>query len=118
MGSPKKFDWHKVWVKNRGKLVSLTEDVKINGGEKYEVGNNAFADGFPYPFDEGFSIKGNGKIDTSRLLITYYLDRGIMGHYSAFVYTNDSTEVRKMDAKVKMSANDYKLETNWYIVND
>ncbi|MCC3158239.1 hypothetical protein LJ737_13405 [Hymenobacter sp. 15J16-1T3B] len=118
IGNQKKFDWHNVWASNREKLILLTEDIKVNGGKKYKLGNNEFVDGFPYPFNEGFVVKGGREIDSAKILVKYYLDRGVMDHYSAFVYTNDSSEVRNLNKKVEAGANDYKLESNWYIIND
>ncbi len=121
----RKIDWKKQWSKNQDKLKNLTEDILLHGNKKYNIGNNSFPSGFKYPFDQGFYISGrfykNRQLDTlnvENLMITYYMDRGLLDHYSAIVYTNDSISIEWLDNKVEQGGNDFKLESNWYVVND
>jgi hypothetical protein len=46
------------------------------------------------------------------------MDRGLSDHYSAIVFTNDSTVIAEMDENVKNEGNDFKIKQNWYAVND
>jgi hypothetical protein len=50
--------------------------------------------------------------------VTFYMDRGLSDHYSAIVFTNDSTVIAEMDENVKNEGNDFKIKQNWYAVND
>lgn len=38
--------------------------------------------------------------------------------YSAFVFTNDSINIREFDQKVANGANDFRIEPGWYMIND
>lgn len=122
--SPRKIDWKKEWLNNGNKLKSLTKDILRKGDEKYKPGINDFPDGFDYPFDDGFGISGTHSndgiigIDPEKITITFYVDRGIMDHYSAFIFTNDSSAIFNFDKNVENGGNDYKIEPNWYIISD
>ncbi|WP_343636264.1 hypothetical protein [Fluviicola sp.] len=117
----RKIDWKKEWSENRFRLEKLKNDILEKGDLKYQSGNNHFPDEFGYPFDDGFSINsynGHIGIDTKKTTITFYMDRGLLDHYSAIVFTNDSTVIAEMDANVKNGGNDFKIKENWYAVND
>lgn len=118
---PREIDWKSEWKKNRFRLEKLKNDVLKNGDKKYKSGNNDFPDEFEYPFDEGFSINsynGHSRIDTKKTTITFYMDRGLLDHYAAIVFTNDSAVIAAMDENVKNKGNDFKIKQNWYAVND
>ena len=118
---PREIDWKKEWKENASKLKNLTREIIANKEGKYKMGNNVFPDGFDYPFDEGFYIGYRHQdtlIDTNRISIRYYVDRGLLDHFSAFIYTKDSTEIKELAFKVQQHAGDYKIEDNWYMVND
>lgn len=89
---PRKIDWEKEWEKNESKLKALTADILAQGSNKYKTGINDFPKGFSYPFDDGFAISrtydttGVNTINTKRITITYYVDRGLLDHYSAFIF--------------------------------
>ena len=102
-------------------MKELADEIRNNKDQKYHFGNNSFPERFSYPFDDGFFInygRPASAVDPNHISIRFYLDRGLMDHFSAFIYTNDPDEIAMLDEKVKQAANDYKLETNWYIVND
>jgi hypothetical protein len=121
---PRDIDWQKEWNKNEMKLKGLAWDILTKGNDKYLAGNNEFPEGFKYPFDEGFYIEtpfqnGSGQIiDPRKLTIKFYVDRGLLDHYSAFIFTNDSTRIKEFDQKVKEGAGDHNIEFNWYMIND
>lgn len=66
---------------------------------------------------ESNDIRIKNPKDTT-VTITFYTDQGLNDHYSGFVYTNDSTEIETLDAKVKAGGNDFRLEPNWYLIHD
>jgi len=93
------------------------------GRQKYSVGNNNFLTGFNYPFDEDFFTEKpyygtTDRIDTRYLTIKFYVDRGLLDHYSTFIYSNDSLIIPELDRNVENGGNDFKLEENWHMIND
>jgi len=121
LGRPREIDWKKEWNKSGQELKILTQEIKENKGGRYQMGNNDFPGSFDYPFDEGFFIgyeSHDTLIDTTKISIRYYVDRGLLDHFSAFIYTKNSSEIRELDIKVRQGANDYKIEDNWYMIND
>jgi hypothetical protein len=50
--------------------------------------------------------------------ITFYTDRGLNDHYSGFIYTNDTIDIKTFDDNVKNGGNDFKLQPNWYLIHD
>jgi hypothetical protein len=120
---PRNIDWQKEWHENRTKLKILAQDISLANSKKYRTGNNNFPIGFKYPFDEGFFISKPSSYTTTdstdrAVTVRFYLDRGISDHYSAIIFTNDSSEVKSFDENVSNGGNDFKLEPNWYIIND
>jgi hypothetical protein len=121
---PRNIDWKKEWKNNQTKLKALTQDILKQVNKKYTAGINEFPDNFDYPFDDGFSIRtpfvnnGNEKIDINNITITFYVDRGLLDHYSAFIFTNDSSSIDEFDRNVLNGGNDFKIESNWYMIND
>ena len=120
-GGPREIDWKKEWKESGKDLKNLTQEIKENREGKYQMGNNSFPSSFDYPFDDGFYI-GYGTrdtlIDTNKISIRYYVDRGLLDHFSAFIYTKDSSEIKELEIKVQQGGNDYKIEDNWYMIND
>ena len=121
---PRKIDWKKEWEKNQIKLRALANDILIQGSKKYTTGINDFPSDFHYPFNDGFAISlpyssyGRDTIDTQNITITFYVDRGLLDHYSAIIFTNDSTDIKEFDRNVENGGNDFKIEPNWYMIND
>lgn len=118
---PRNIDWKKEWSENHFRFEKLKNDVLKKGGKKYSQGNNNFPEEFEYPFDDGFSINcynGNSGIDTKKISIKFYMDRGLLDHYSAIIFTNDSTVITEMDENVKNDGNDFKIKENWYAISD
>lgn len=118
---PREIEWKTEWSKHHVQLEQLKNDILITGDRKYNQGNNDFPDEFEYPFDDGFSINcynGNQGIDTKKITITFYMDRGLLDHYSAIVFTNDSIVIAEMDENVKNEGNDFNIKQNWYMIND
>jgi len=121
LGEPRNIDWKNEWKKNGRSLKDLTREIIENREGKFKMGNNEFPDSFGFPFDEGFYIGYGNRdtlVDTNRISIRYYVDRGLLDHFSAFIYTKDSTEIRELQLKVQQLAGDFKIEDNWYMVND
>lgn len=110
---PREFDWETEWEINSHDLKGLLVDIKTHS-DKFKNGNNDFPDEFDYPFDQGFYLKK----ENDYITVKFYLDRGLLDHYSAFVYTDDPIKINRLESKVKLDGNDHKLENNWYCIND
>jgi hypothetical protein len=122
---PRNVDWKKEWDKNQSKLKQLALDILRDGGKNYNVGINSFPNEFEYPFDDGFAISPvyvNGgvtdSLDTKNITIKFYVDRGLLDHYSAIIFTNDSSAIGEFDRSVENGGNDFKIEPGWYMIND
>lgn len=118
---PRKIDHNKEWEKWSSDLKNLVSQIELNY-KKYSIGNNDFPPEFSYPFDDGYRIHhyGNGTeepIKPDSLTIIFYTDRGLMDHFSAFVYTNDPKQIKIYDDKIKNSG-DYKMEKSWYYIKE
>ena len=114
LGKPRNVDWENEWKENSIKLKELLLQIDTDADNNFHNGNNEFPKSFKYPFDEGFHLK---KTD-SFLTVKFYIDRGLLDHYSAFIYSNDPYQTGQLDANVENEGNDYKLEDKWYIIND
>ena len=119
---PRNIEYEKEWDKWSDKLKELVKEIQENSAN-YSIGNHIFPKGFDYPFDEGFAIHhcNNGKdepIKPDSLTIVFYTDRGLLDHYSGFIFTNNSSIIESYESKIKHQAGDYKLEENWYYISD
>lgn len=118
---PREIDWEREWKSHKQELKSLVDQIKSDSAVLYSSGMNEFPKNFDYPFDEGFDLKyiGNSSPGTTKLLyISFYLDRGIADHFSAIIYTNDTSSTTYLDKKVQRGGNDFRLEEGWYAIND
>lgn len=122
---PRDIDYKSVWKEQGGELRTLVRTIKTKGN--FQWGNHDFPTNFSYPFDDGFHVKygydENGKaiqLDSKNLTIEFYTDRGLMDHFSAFIYTNDPKEIEFLDEQTNRDYKDkdVKLETHWYYVQD
>lgn len=107
-------DWKAVWKDNESSLKQFAVKVSADTTRYRNHGQYDFPSNFEYPFDEGFVVERR-KNDVT---LAFYTDRGLLDHYSAFIYTTDSTMRSELDEKVKMGGNDHFLEKNWYLIND
>ena len=60
------------------------------------------------------------KTDENNLTVEFYIDRGFLDHYSAFVYTNDKDKIKELDEKTTLNKGlhvNKKLDDNWYRVS-
>ena len=109
---PRKVNWGKEWRKWNPELKQLAS--KIEGApDSYKAGNHDFPPNFKYPFDQGFHINKND----GTLTITFYLDRGVLHHFSAFIYTTSDSKISELNSEVKNGGYNFNLGDNWYIIN-
>jgi len=54
------------------------------------------------------------------ITVTFYIDRGFIDHYSAFIFTTDASRIRQFDARTKSDWNktNKKIDNNWYRISE
>lgn len=122
---PRDIDYKSIWNEYGDELKVLVRQIKSDVA--YRWGNHDFPNNFKYPFDDGFHLSfgfdDNGRAiesDNKNFMIKFYTDRGIMDHFSAFIYTNDKKKMEQFDEETKRDNNDedVKLEEHWYYIQD
>ena len=122
---PRNVDYKTVWFEQGKELKLLVKTLKTKNNLKY--GNHDFPSSYDYPFDDGFHVSfgfdHTGEtihVDDKNLTIKFYTDRGLMDHFSAFIYTNDQKEIAKLDVETEQDKNDedVKLQEHWYYIQD
>lgn len=103
-----------VWEDNKELLKNAVEIVKNNSHTKdREI--------ISYPNENSFYGENNflveGNVKEGNFEIKFYTDRGLLDHFSAIVYAS-GTYAKIYDENVKNRGNDFKLEQNWYAIND
>ena len=113
--SPRNIDGKKIWKQYSLELKKIVGEIlKEKPSKNFQLENRKFSASFDYPFDQGYSVS---KKD-SNLQITFYLDRGLLDHYSAIIFTDNEQELSNYNKKIKENGNDFKLEENWFLIND
>ena len=102
---PRNVDYRTVWDEQGKELKILVNQIKSNG--TYKWGNHDFPNN-----------RRAIQLDNKNLMIKFYTDRGLMDHFSAFVYTNDKKEMEQLDEQTGRDKNDnyVKLEKHWYYI--
>lgn len=105
-----KIDW-KLRRKSRKEIVQ-----KVISGELKadELDNWSFP-----PISNGGNKIIVYKTNEDTYRIEFFINRGLLGHYSAFVYSNDAISLKELEVKVNntVDRNNTKLEENWYRVS-
>lgn len=58
--------------------------------------------------------------ELGKLTVEFYINRGFLDHYSAFVYTNDQEKIKELEDYMsikKSTETNKKLDQNWYRVS-
>lgn len=107
-------DW-KINYNRRQKIVRLAKEKKLKnvGGITYKIPFTLTL----FPYIKSNDVIINYQNDTA-LTVMFYTDRGLVDHYSAFIYSNDSTQIQELEEKVMRGGNDFKKEANWYFIHD
>lgn len=70
-----------------------------------------------FPFDKSNEVSIQTLKDTT-VTLTFYTDRGLVDHYSGFIYTNEPEDMKSFDEKVKKGGNNSSKEANWYYISE
>jgi hypothetical protein len=110
-------DW-KLRLSERNKIVELVKQGKLTPNVSH---NNIICKlpGYPFP---PISVGGNEiaiyKDGLGTVTIEFYINRGFLDNYSAFVFTNERKNISIMDSTIsaRHSPKFKKLKENWYRV--
>lgn len=56
----------------------------------------------------------------NKFTVEFFINRGFLDHYSAFVYTNDAEKIQELDERIRLNKDGHvnkKLDENWYRVS-
>lgn len=111
-----KIDWH-LRKPQRNQIINQIKNGKI----KYDVNKSVHhLIGWYFP---PISNAGNdimiSKSTRNRLTVVFYINRGFLDHYSAFVYTDDLEEIKSFENRIqsKSKNGNYRIGKNWYRLN-
>jgi hypothetical protein len=114
-----KADW---WLRrnSREEIIQRVIHGEI-GPDADSNGTSITLDGYNIP---PISTNGNQIMiyrDSSKAVtVEFYINRGFLDHYSAFVFTNNPNKISKLEKRVNLqlgSGNNERLSANWYRVS-
>lgn len=104
----------------RNAIVEMVKEGKFNPNYPYNNVSCHVSDWSVLPI----STSGNDiSIERGRdkaVTVQFYINRGFLDHYSAFVYTNDSLRIKEIEylaSRAHGKGQTYKLDENWYRVS-
>ena len=114
-----KLDW-KFRRNSRQEIVQFVKEDKI----KPNVTNNSSIcslDNWNFP---PISTGGNEiaiyKADSGKVTVEFYINRGFLDHYSAFVYTDETAKIKELEDRMSYQKGQHinkKLGEHWYRVS-
>jgi hypothetical protein len=114
-----KLDW-KLRRSSREEIVQLVKADKLKPNVNH---NNIICTldkwNFP-PISNGGNEIAIYKVDNSKVTVEFYINRGFLDHYSAFVYTNDTKKIKELEEHMSYKNGlhiNKKLDENWYRVS-
>ena len=114
-----KLDW-KFRRNSREEIVQLVKTDKLKPNVSH---NNIICTldnwNFP-PISNGGNEIAIYKVDSSKVTVEFYINRGFLDHYSAFVYTNDTEKVKELEEHISFEKGlhfNKKLDEHWYRVS-
>ena len=102
-----KLDW-KLRLKERNMII----EKALNGEIKdYKLKMNSFP-----PISNGGNEVFIDDKPKGTITVTFYIDRGFIDHYSAFIFTTDPSRIKQFDARTNSDWNitNKKIDNNWY----
>ncbi|WP_211209913.1 hypothetical protein [Cyclobacterium marinum] len=114
-----KLDWH-LRKKSREEIIQLIKEDKLRPNVSH---NNIICtlDNWNLPpISNGGNEIAIFKMEDNKFTVEFYIDRGFLDHYSAFVYTNNKDKIQELEERMtwkKELHNNKKLEENWYRVS-
>ncbi|UCS91952.1 hypothetical protein KZP23_14605 [Echinicola marina] len=114
-----KLDWN-LRKNDREVIIELIKEDKIQPNGKYNNGIAKLSNwNFP-PISNGGNEITIYKTESSKVTVEFYINRGFLDHYSAFVYTNDTEKIKELEEHMSYQKGlqlNKKLDENWYRVS-
>lgn len=114
-----KLDW-KFRRNSREEIVQLVKTEKLKPNVTYnKIICSLDSWNFPLISNGGNEI-AIYKTDNNKLTIEFYIDRGFIDHYSAFIYTNDKEKIQELEERIISNKGlhiNKKLDKHWYRVS-
>lgn len=111
-----KWDWE-YRLKDRNKIV---QDIKNGKKFKRDYGRFELEELYFPPISNYDNTISFDKENDSIVTVKFYIDSGFLDHYSAFVYTNDTSTIRELEERAKFEKtkeNNKILGNNWFRVS-
>lgn len=98
------------WKYRRAERESIVKKA-LNGDIKDEV----LATNYFPPISNGGKVLVESK-SPGNVTVTFFIDRGLLDHYIAYIYTNDKSLIEDFDARTKSEwhRTNKKIDENWY----
>jgi hypothetical protein len=114
-----KLDW-KLRRNSREEIVQLVKADKLKPNVSH---NNIICtlDNWEFPpISNGGNEIAIYKTDTGKLTVEFYINRGFLDHYSAFVYTDDAEKIKELENHISYEKGNHinkQLDEHWYRVS-
>lgn len=114
-----KLDWH-LRKTSRDEIIELIKADKLRPNVSH---NNIICtlDNWNIPpISNGGNEIAIHKTVENKLTVEFYINRGFLDHYSAFVYTDDEDKIKELEERMTWEKGlhvNKKLEENWYRVS-
>ncbi len=106
-----RLDWE-LRQKERNLIIEKALNGEINS---YKHKMNCFP-----PISNGGNEVIIDNIPEGTITVKFYIDRGFIDHYSAFIYTTDTSRIKIFEARTKSDHHktNRKLKENWYRISE
>jgi len=111
------------WQLRRSSREEIIELIKVGKLKPNATHNNIICilDNWNIPpISNGGNEIAIYKTDDNNLTVEFYINRGFLYHYSAFVYTNDPKTIQELEERINLKIESHinkKLDENWYRVS-
>lgn len=113
-------DWH-LRRNSREEIIELIKNNKLKSHFKYSNGIIKLDRwNFP-PISNGGNEISLSYNDKNEITVLFFINRGFLDHYSAFVYSNNPLELKHLNEHINFKKSDkslnYKIDNNWFRVS-
>ncbi|UJP64741.1 hypothetical protein IPZ59_18410 [Mongoliitalea daihaiensis] len=114
-----KLDWS-IRKKEREEIIELIKEGKIQPNGKYNNGIAKLSNwNFP-PISNGGNEILIYQSSEGFFTVKFFINRGFLDHYSAFVYSEDQDEIKEIEERISYSNGlhkNKKIDKNWFRVS-
>lgn len=114
-----KLDWQ-LRRNSREEIIELIKADKLKPNVSYNKIICTLENWNIPPISNGGNEIAIYKTDGNKLTVEFYIDRGFLDHYSAFIYTNDKKKIQELEERITFNKGlhvNKKLGENWYRIS-